>query len=60
MTLELVRVKGAQQVAGQMNKAPCALFTEILLLSKCFLVYLNFETSLGEDKERLGNCTARE
>lgn len=60
MTPKFVGAKGAQQVGGQMNEVPCALFIENLLLSRCFLVFLNFKTCLGEDKERLRNCAARE
>lgn len=49
MSLKFVGTKGASQVAGQMNKAPCALLTKNLLLSKSLLVFLNFKTCLGED-----------
>lgn len=60
MSLKFIGTKGASQVAGQMNKVPCALLTKNLLLSKSLLVFLNFKTCLGEDKEHLRNCTARE
>lgn len=60
MTLKFIGAKGAQQIAGQMNKEPHALIIENILLSKCFLVFLNFKTCFGEDKEHLRNCTARE
>lgn len=41
----------AQEAAEQMNQVPRALFTENLLLSKCFVIFQYFKICLGEEKK---------